>query len=194
MAYFPSVIERTGRGTKSYDLPTKLLESRIVLLSGAIDEILADSIIMQLLWLSADDGEKDIDMYIKSPGGSVAQGLAIHDVMNRLPCKVNTIAMGEVASMGSYLLAAGTGTRSALPNSRIMIHSVISGLEGSFPDMKVTYEEIQHTQDKVIKLLAGMTKGKTSLEEMQSLCDRDYYMDPERAVELGIIDVVNTKR
>lgn len=190
MSYFPHVIEKTGRGSKAYELPTKLLENRIVYLSGPVNSMSSDSVIMQLLWLASDNDEKDIKLYIKSPGGSVDDGRAIKNVMDTLPCKVNTIAMGSVASMGAYLLAAGTGERKALADSRIMIHSVSAGLEGAFPDMKMTYEEIQYTQESVLKQMAGFTKGKTSLEEMKRLCERDYYMGPERALELGLIDKI----
>lgn len=190
MSYFPSVIETTGRSTKAYDLPTKLLQDRIVYLSGPVNEVSVDSVIMQLLWLNADNPRKDINLYISSPGGSVYHGMAIKDIMDSLDCKVNTIGMGMCASMGAYLLAAGTGVRKSLKNNRIMIHSVSSGQSGTFHDLEVDFRETEHTQNKVIEHMAKYSKGKTSLEDMQKKCQRDYYMSAEEALEMGLIDKI----
>ncbi len=193
MSFYPNVIEKTGRGSKTYDLATKLFEDRTVFLSGPVNDASADSVIMQLLWLKASNPNEDVNLYIKSPGGSVIDGQAIKntiDNLNKVGCKVNTIGIGQCCSMGAYLLASGTGTRTALPDCRIMIHSVLGGFEGSYHDMKPNYQEIEYLQNKVIEQMAGFTKGKTSLEEMKKLCERDNYMSPEEALKLGLIDVL----
>ena len=186
--YTPSVIERVGKTSKVYDIPSKMLEDRIVFLNEEINEDTSNSVIMQLLWLASDNPDEPIDLYIKSPGGSVYCGLAIRDIIDKIPCKVNTIAMGMVASMGAYLLAAGTGTRKALKNSRIMIHSVSSGTQGTIIDMEVDYKETKYLNDKLMVDIANFSKGKMTVEDVEKYCQRDYYMSPDDAIKYGLID------
>ena len=188
--YTPSIIERIGKNSKVYDIPTKMLEDRIVFLNEEIDSDVANSIIMQLLWLASDNPDEPIDLYIKSPGGSVYDGLALKDIIHKIPCKVNTIAIGMVASMGAYLLSAGTGVRKALRNSRIMIHSVSSGTRGTIIDMQVDLKETEYLNDKLMKDMSEFSKGKMSIEDVEKYCQRDYYMSPEDAKDLGLIDEI----
>ena len=188
--FLPHVIEKTGRSEKPIDLPSRLLQDRIVYLGTEIDSDTANVIIMQLLWLAADDPDAPIDFYINSPGGSVYDGLAIKDVIDSISCPVNTVGVGICASMGAYLLAAGTGTRKAMLNTRIMIHSVSSGTMGTFHDIEVDYEETKFLQDNLIKDMSGFTKGKSSVEDLKSKTQRDYYMGAIEAIRLGLIDAV----
>lgn len=188
--YYPNVIETTGRGSKAWDLPTKLLNDRIIYFGSDVNPDTANYTIMQLLWLNADNPDEPIDLYINSPGGSVYDGLAIKDVIDKLDCKVNTVGVGICMSMGAYLLAAGTGTRKAMKNCRIMIHSVSSGTVGTFHDMKVDYEETKYLQDKMIRDIANFTKGKSTVDDIEKMCQRDAYMSPKKAVKLGIIDEI----
>jgi len=190
MTFYPSVIETTGRSSRAFDLPTKLLQDRIIYIGGEITQDQTDSVIMQLLWLQADNPEKSIDMYINSPGGIVYEGLGIKDIMHKIEPKVNTIGVGICASMGAYLLAAGTGERKAMKNCRIMLHSVGSGYEGQFPDLKIEYEEIRHLQQKIMRDLSWFTKGLTSDEEMENICSRNCYMDVSAAKNYGLIDTI----
>ena len=190
MSYFPSVIETTGRSSRGYDLPTKLLQDRIIYMSGEFNELSSDSVIMQLLWLASDDPEKDIDIYIKSPGGVCYDGLAIKNVIDTLPCKVNTVGMGLCASMGAFLLAGGTGVRKSTKDNRIMIHSVSGGAGGTYHDMKIDFKEVEKIQNDLMAYMSEFTKGKTSLEEMIKLSERDNYLTPEQALEIGLIDVI----
>jgi ATP-dependent Clp protease, protease subunit len=187
--YPPSIIETTGRSSRAFDLPTKLLQDRIIYLCDEVNEDSANSIIMQLLWLNADDPESDIDLYINSPGGSVYDGLAIKDVIDNLKCKVNTIGLGFCASMGAFLLSAGTGKRKATKNCRIMIHSVSSGTRGTIHDMEIDYEETKYLQDKLMRYMTDYTNGKSDLETLKEKSKRDYYMSPDEAIELGLIDI-----
>jgi ATP-dependent Clp protease protease subunit len=186
--YVPHVIEKTGRSSKPIDLPSRLLQDRIVYFGAEVNENTANIAIMQLLWLSADDPEKDITLYINSPGGSVYDGYAIKDVIDNLPCKVNTIGVGMCASMGAYLLSAGTGTRKATSNCRIMIHSVSSGSRGTIHDMEVDYRESKYLDEKLMVDISNFTKGKSTLEDIKSKCQRDYYMGFEEAINMGLID------
>jgi len=186
--FYPSIIETTGRSSKAFDLPTKLLQDRIIYLGGEINADSANFIIMQLLWLNADDPDKEIKLYINSLGGSVYDGLGIIDIINTIDAKVNTLGIGICASMGSMLLAAGTGTRKATKNCRIMIHSIIAGTNGTFQDMEIDFTEFDHLQKKLLRYLTDYTKGKTSLETMKELTQRDNFMSPEKAKELGLID------
>ena len=188
MIIYPSIIETTGRSTKAYDLPTKLLQSRIVYLAGEINEEVANIIIMQMLWLNADNPEIPIDFYINSPGGAVYDGLAIKDIIYNLQCKVNTIGVGVCASMAAYLLASGTGVRKATENTRIMIHSVSGGSTGSIQDMQVDYKETKFLQDLMVRDLMKFTKGKSSKRNINSKVERDYYMDVKEAIKMGLID------
>jgi ATP-dependent Clp protease protease subunit len=186
--FLPHVIEKTGRSEKPIDLPSRLLQDRIIYFGTDVNSDTANIAIMQLLWLAADQPEEPIDFYINSPGGSVYDGLAIKDVFDSISCKVNTIGIGMCASMGAYLLSAGTGERKAMNNCRIMIHSVSSGTVGTFHDMRVDYEETKFLQDQMISDIAGFTKGKSTTEDLVEKTKRDYYMSAEDAVELGLID------
>ena len=186
--FLPHVIEKTGRSEKPIDLPSRLLQDRIVYFGTEVNSDTANIAIMQLLWLQADDPEKDIDFYINSPGGSVYDGLAIKDIIDNLSCKVNTIGVGMCASMGAYLLACGTGVRKATANCRIMLHSVSSGTHGTYHDMEVDFNETKYLQDKMLVDITNYTKGKSTLEVLKMKTQRDYYIDAEEAIILGIID------
>jgi len=190
MQIIPHVIEKIGRSEKPIDLPSRLLQDRIVYLGDGVDAFAANIIIMQLLWLNANDPDADIDFYINSPGGSVYDGLAIKDIIDSIDAPVNTIGIGICMSMGAFLLSAGTGERKAMPNCRIMIHSVSSGAGGTYHDMAIDFEEAKYLQDKMMEYSATNTKGKTSLEDIIELSKRDKYMSPEEAIELGLIDKV----
>ncbi|NLG61692.1 MAG: ATP-dependent Clp protease proteolytic subunit [Candidatus Cloacimonetes bacterium] len=189
--YPPYVIERTSRGERSYDIFSRLLMDRIVFLGTPIDDTVANIIIAQLLFLQADDPEKDIYLYINSPGGSVYAGLAIYDTMQYLSTPVNTICMGLAASMGALLLATGTpGKRSALPNSRIMIHqpAVAQGIGGTAADIEIQAKEILYARERLNEILAKHT-GQP-VERIAEDVDRDRFMSPQEAKEYGIIDQV----
>lgn len=188
--FFPNIIETTGRSSKAFDIPTKLLQERIIYLAGDVNESSANYIIMQMLWLNADNKDLDIDFYINSPGGSVYDGLAIKDVINNLSCKVNTIGIGLCASMGAYLLSAGTGVRKATKNCRIMIHSVSSGTRGTVHDIEIDFKETKYLQDVLMQDMTDFSKGKSQLEMIVDKSKRDYYMSPKEALELGLIDVI----
>lgn len=188
--FFPHVIEKTGRSSKSFDLPTKLLEERIIYFLGEVDEFTANSTIMQLLWLNSIDQTKPITMYINSPGGSVYQGLAIFDVINKLECKVNTICIGNASSMGAFLLSAGTGTRKASENARVMIHSVAGGQQGTYHDVKPDFKEMELLQHKLIDYITDFTKGKSTKEFITEKTERDYWMSAQEALDVGLIDEI----
>lgn len=193
--YPPYVIERTSRGERSYDIFSRLLMDRIVFLGTPIDDTVANIIIAQLLFLQADDPEKDIYLYINSPGGSVYSGLAIYDTIQYLSTPVNTICMGLAASMGALLLATGTaGKRSALPNSRIMIHQPSSGagIGGTAADIEIQAKEILYARQRLNEILAKHT-GQT-VERIAEDVDRDRFMSPVEAQDYGLIDQVVARR
>lgn len=187
--YPPYVIERTSRGERSYDIFSRLLMDRIVFLGTPIDDNVANIIIAQLLFLEAEDPEKDIYLYINSPGGSVYAGLAIYDTIQYMRAPVATMCMGLAASMGSLLLATGAkGKRSALPNSRIMIHQPSGGSQGTATDIEIQAREILYARERLNEILAKHT-GQT-IERIAEDVDRDRFMSPEEAKQYGIIDVV----
>jgi len=187
--YPPYVIERTSRGERSYDIFSRLLMDRIVFLGTAIDDNVANIMVAQLLFLDADDPERDIYMYINSPGGSVYAGMAIYDTMQHLRAPVATFCVGMAASMGAVLLAAGeNGKRNALPNSRIMIHQPSSGAQGTAADIEIAAREILHIRQRLNEIIAKHT-GQT-VERIADDADRDRFMSPEEALEYGIIDRV----
>ncbi|MEJ2215650.1 MAG: ATP-dependent Clp endopeptidase proteolytic subunit ClpP [Gemmatimonadota bacterium] len=187
--YPPYVIERTTRGERSYDIFSRLLMDRIIFLGTPIDDNVANILIAQLLFLDAEDPERDVYMYINSPGGSVYAGLAIYDTMQYLRAPVNTMCMGMAASMSALLLAAGTkGKRSALPNSRIMIHQPSGGGQGTAADIEIQAKEILHARERINRILAEHTGQK--MEKIAEDADRDRFMSPEEATEYGIIDMV----
>jgi len=187
--YPPYVIERSSRGERSYDIFSRLLMDRIVFLGSPVDDNVANIIIAQLLFLQADNPEKDIYLYINSPGGSVYAGLAIYDTIQFLTAPVNTMCMGLAASMGALLLAAGTkGKRSALPNSRIMIHQPSGGSQGTAADIEIQAREILYARERLNQILAQHT-GQP-LERIAEDVDRDRFMSPQEALEYGLIDHV----
>ena len=193
MALVPMVVEQEGRGERSYDIYSRLLNDRIIFLSDEVNDTTASLVVAQLLYLEAKDPEKDISLYINSPGGSVTAGMAIFDTMNFIKCDVSTICIGMAASMGAFLLAAGAkGKRLALPNSEIMIHQPLGGMQGQASDIKIHADHIMHTRDTINRILAAET-GK-SLEEIARDTDRDNFMSAQQAMEYGLIDKVIDKR
>ena len=187
----PMVVEQTARGERAYDIYSRLLKDRIIFLGTAIDDGVANSVIAQLLFLQMEDGKKDINIYINSPGGSVSSGLAIFDTMQFLTCDVNTYCIGMAASMGAVLLAAGTkGKRYALPNSDIMIHQVSGGAQGTASDVERTVEYMFKLKKRLIKILAEST-GKSE-DQVKHDSDRDYYMTAIEARDYGLVDQVVT--
>ena len=188
--FHPSVIETTGRSQRAYDLQTKLLQDRIIYLCGEVNEFSANSVIMQLLWLKADNPEKAISLYINSPGGHVHEGYGIKDIMDTLPCKVNTVGIGSCSSMGAYLLAAGTGSRKATKNCRVMLHSISGGCIGNFHDMKVQHKESEFIQDQMMQDLSNFTNGKMTKDEVEELTKRDHFMSASEAIEKGFLDSI----
>ncbi len=193
MALVPTVVEQTNRGERAYDIYSRLLNDRIIFLSDEVNDVTASLVIAQLLFLEAQDPDKDICLYINSPGGSVSAGLAIYDTMNFIKCDVSTICVGMAASMGAFLLSAGAkGKRLALPNSEIMIHQPLGGMQGQASDIKIHADHIIATREKLNKILAKNT-GK-SIEEIARDTDRDNFLSAQAALEYGLIDRVIEKR
>ena len=189
----PTVVEQTGRGERAYDIYSRLLNDRIIFLSDEVNDATASLVVAQLLFLEAQDPDKDISFYINSPGGSVTAGMAIYDTMNFIKCDVSTICIGMAASMGAFLLSAGTkGKRIALPHSEIMIHQPLGGAQGQASDIKIRADLILRTRDMLNKILAENT-GKP-IEQIERDTDRDYFMTAEQALEYGIIDKIYTHR
>ena len=187
------VIEQTGRGERSYDIYSRLLKERIIFLSTQIDDAVANTIIAQLLFLEAEDNEKDIYLYINSPGGVVTAGLAIYDTMQYIKSDVSTICLGQAASMGALLLAAGqAGKRFALPHSRIMIHQPLGGAQGQATDIEIQAKEILRIKKEINNILVHHT-GQT-YESIEKDTDRDNFMDTEQAKKYGLIDSIITKK
>ena len=193
MNLIPTVIEQSSRGERAYDIYSRLLKDRIIMLSGQVTDDLANSIISQLLFLDAQDSEKDIYLYINSPGGSVTAGLAIYDTMNFVKADVQTIVMGMAASMGSFLLTAGAkGKRFALPNAEIMIHQPLGGAQGQATEIEIAARHILKTRERLNKILAERT-GQP-IEVIEKDTDRDNFMSAEEAKAYGLIDEVMTNR
>jgi len=185
----PMVVEQTGRAERAYDIYSRLLKDRIIFIGTPIDDNIANLIIAQLLFLQMEDPDKDINVYINSPGGNVTSGLAIYDTMQFIKPDVNTYCMGQAASMGALLLAGGAkGKRYALPNARIMIHQPWGGAQGTASDISIHAKEILRMKDRINKLLVGHT-GK-SLEEIEKDTDRDYFMSSKEALDYGLVDEV----
>lgn len=183
----PYVIEQTKNGERSYDIYSRLLKDRIIFLSGEIDGSVADVVVAQLLFLEAEDPDKDIMLYINSPGGEVTAGMAIYDTMNYIKAPVSTIVIGMAASMAAVLLAAGEkGKRIALPNSEIMIHQPLGGAKGQATDIAIQAEQIIKTKNKLNDILAGCT-GR-SIEQIRADVERDHYLSAQEALEYGLID------
>ena len=189
----PVVVEQTGNGERSYDIFSRLLKERIVILGDEVNDVSAELIIAQLLFLEGDDPEKDIQFYINSPGGSVSAGMAIYDTMQFIKCDVSTICVGMAASMGAFLLAGGAkGKRYSLPNSEILIHQPLGGAQGQASDIAIQAAHMARTKEKLNRILAQNT-GRT-YEELVRDTDRDNWMTPEEAKEYGLIDHIYTSR
>ena len=192
MSYIPYVIEQTGRGERSYDIYSRLLKDRIIMLSGEINDAVASSIVAQLLFLEAQDPDKDIYFYINSPGGVITSGFSIYDTMNYIKPEIVTICIGQAASMGAFLLACGSeGKRYALPSSRIMIHQPLGGAQGQATDIAIQAKEILLMKSYLNEILAEKTGKK--VKQIEKDTERDYFMSAEEAVEYGLIDQVLTK-
>ncbi len=189
----PFVVEQTNRGERSYDIYSRMLEDRIIFLSGEVTDDSANSIVAQLIYLEGKDPTKDISLYINSPGGSVSAGLAIFDTMQYIKCDVATICVGLAASMGAFLLSSGAkGKRYALPNSEIMIHQPIGGAQGQASDIAIQAQQIVKIKNKLNKILSENTNQP--LEKIQVDTDRDFYMSADEALEYGLIDKIFTPR
>lgn len=192
-ALVPMVVEQTGHGERSYDIFSRLLNDRIIFLSDEVNDTTASLVVAQLLFLEAQDPDKDIAFYINSPGGSVTAGMAIYDTMNFVKCDVSTICIGLAASMGAFLLSSGTkGKRFALPNSEIMIHQPLGGAKGQASDIKIQAEQILRTRDNLNKILSENT-GKP-LKTIERDTERDNFMTAKEALEYGLIDKIFDKR
>lgn len=193
MALVPYVVEQTNRGERQYDIFSRLLNDRIIVLSDEVNDATASLVVAQLLYLEGQDSEKDISLYINSPGGSVSAGLAIYDTMQYIKCDVSTICMGMAASMGAFLLSSGAkGKRFALPNSEIMIHQPLGGAQGQASDIKIAAEHIIRTREKLNKILAENT-GKP-IEQIALDTERDNWLSAQEAMDYGIVDKVFYKR
>ena len=193
MSLIPMVVEQTNKGERSYDIYSRLLEDRIIMLSGEINDAVANTVVAELIYLESKDPNKDIYLYINSPGGSVSAGLAIYDTMNYVKCDVSTICIGMAASMGAFLLSSGAkGKRYSLPNSEIMIHQPLGGAHGQASDIKIQADHILKIKEKLNKILAENT-GK-AFEEVERDTDRDNYLSAEEALSYGIIDKIYYKR
>ncbi len=193
MALVPYVVEQTNRGERQYDIFSRLLNDRIIVLSDEVNDATASLVVAQLLYLEGQDSEKDISLYINSPGGSVSAGLAIYDTMQYIKCDVSTICMGMAASMGAFLLSSGAkGKRFALPNCEIMIHQPLGGAQGQASDIKIAAEHILRTREKLNKILAENT-GKP-IEQIALDTERDNWLSAQEAMDYGIVDKVFYKR
>ncbi len=189
MPMIPYVVEQTSRGERSYDIFSRLLNDRIIFLSEEVNDATASLIVAQMLYLEAQDPDKDIQFYINSPGGSVTAGMAIYDTMQYIKCDVATITIGMAASMGAFLLSAGTkGKRMALPNAEIMIHQPSAGTQGQITDMAIHLKRLQTIKERMNKIMAENT-GRT-VEEVTAACERDNFMSAEEALAFGLIDKV----
>ena len=193
MNLVPMVVEQSPRGERAYDIYSRLLKERIIFLGSSVSDDVANAIVAQLLFLEADNPEKDITFYVNSPGGSVTAGMSIYDTMQYVKCDIATLCMGQAASMGAFLLAAGTdGKRYSLPNARIMIHQPMGGFQGQATDIDIQAKEILRMKDDLNRLLAHHTKN--TLKKIAADTERDYFMSASEAQEYGIIDKVLTNR
>ena len=189
MSFIPYVVEQTSRGERSFDIFSRLLNDRIIFLSEEVNDTTASLIVAQLLYLEAQDPDKDIQFYINSPGGSVTAGMAIYDTMQYIKCDVATICVGMAASMGAFLLSAGTkGKRMALPNAEIMIHQPSAGTQGQITDMAIHMKRLQTIKERMNRIMAENT-GRT-IEEVTNACERDNFMSSQEAMEFGLVDRV----
>jgi ATP-dependent Clp protease protease subunit len=185
----PIVVEKTARGERAYDIYSRLLKDRIVFIGSILNDVIANLVIAQILFLQMEDPDKDINIYLNSPGGAVTSGLAVYDTMQYIKCDINTFCIGQASSMGAVLLAAGTkGKRYALPHSRIMIHQPWGGIQGAAADISIQAREILTLRDKIYGILVQHTGQK--VERIKKDCDRDYFMSSEEAKEYGLVDEV----
>ncbi|MGL5634762.1 MAG: ATP-dependent Clp endopeptidase proteolytic subunit ClpP [Sarcina sp.] len=192
MSLVPMVVEQTSRGERSYDIFSRLLKDRIIMLSGEVNDVTANLVVAQLLFLESEDPDKDIYLYINSPGGSITAGMAMYDTMQYIKCDVSTICIGMAASMGAFLLSSGTkGKRFALPNSEIMIHQPLGGFQGQATDIDIHAKRILKIKDSLNKILSENT-GK-SLDQIKNDVERDYFMDAQEAADYGLVDKVITR-
>lgn len=193
MALVPVVVEQTSRGERSYDIYSRLLNDRIIFLSDEVNDVTASLVVAQLLYLEAQDPDKDIHLYINSPGGSISAGMAIYDTMNYIKCDVSTICVGMAASMGAFLLSSGAkGKRYVLPNAEVMIHQPLGGMQGQASDIKIHADHILRIRAKLNQLLSEQT-GKP-LKTIEKDTERDNFMTAEEALEYGLVDKVITKK
>ena len=193
MALVPVVVEQTSRGERSYDIYSRLLNDRIIFLSDEVNDVTASLVVAQLLYLEAQDPDKDIYLYINSPGGSISAGMAIYDTMNYIKCDVSTICVGMAASMGAFLLSSGAkGKRFALPNAEVMIHQPLGGMQGQASDIKIHADHIIRIRAKLNRLLSEQT-GQ-SLETIEKDTERDNFMSADEAAAYGLVDKVITKK
>ena len=193
MALVPMVVEQTSRGERSYDIYSRLLNDRIIFLADEVNDVTASLVVAQLLYLEAQDPDKDIYLYINSPGGSISAGMAIYDTMNYIKCDVSTICVGMAASMGAFLLSSGAkGKRFALPNSEVMIHQPLGGMQGQASDIKIHADHILRIREKLNRSLSEQT-GQT-LETIERDTERDNYMTADQAAAYGLVDKVITKK
>ena len=197
MSFVPIVIEQTSKGERSYDIYSRLLKDRIVMLGTAIDDNVANSIIAQMFFLEMQNPDQDINLYINSPGGSVSAGLAVYDIMQFVKCDISTCCIGLAASMGSFLLCAGTqGKRYILPNARVMVHQPLvggSGISGQVSDIEIHAREMSYTKKKLMEIYAKHTSQ--NVEKLTKIMDRDYYMSSEEAAKLSLVDhIVKTRK
>ena len=193
MALVPMVVEQTSRGERSYDIYSRLLNDRIIFLADEVNDVTASLVVAQLLYLEAQDPDKDIYLYINSPGGSITAGMAIYDTMNYIKCDVSTICVGMAASMGAFLLSSGAkGKRMALPNAEVMIHQPLGGMQGQATDIKIHADRIIRIKEKLNKLLSEQT-GKP-LKTIEKDTERDNFMSADEAMAYGLIDKVITKK
>lgn len=192
MSYIPYVVEQSSRGERSYDIFSRLLKDRIIMLSGEVNDTVASSIVAQLLFLEAEDPDKDIYLYINSPGGVITSGFSIYDTMNYIRPDISTICIGQAASMGAFLLSCGTpGKRYALPNSRIMIHQPLGGAQGQATDIEIQAKEILRMKKSLNEILAKNTKQ--TIKKIERDTERDFFMSSPEAVEYGLVDKVLEK-
>lgn len=193
MNFVPNVIEKTSNGERAYDLFSRLLKDRIIILGSEVNDQVANSIVAQMLFLESEDPDKDIFLYINSPGGSITAGMAIYDTMNLIKPDVNTICMGVAASMGAFLLNAGAkGKRFVLPNAEVMIHQPLGGAQGQATEIEISAKRIVHLRDKLETIMAA--NSGVSKEQMHHDCDRDNWFTAERAVEYGLVDKIMDKK
>ena len=193
MSYVPMVVEQSGQGERAYDIYSRLLKDRIIFLSGEVEDNMANTIVAQMLFLEAEDPDKDIYLYINSPGGVVTAGMAIYDTMQYVKCDVSTICVGMAASMGAFLLSSGAkGKRFALPNAEIMIHQPSAGTQGKVTDMEIDVEHFLRIKKNLNQILANNT-GKTA-EEIKAASERDHWMTADEAKEFGLVDKIIIKK